>query len=133
MKIFIHTLLLALLVLATKAHDDVCNEEDSNLSACESALADQGAACVACYVDALGGEVPAGCKEGYQFCAGFNRCRDSCGDCVDEVLAVVDCAANNALENCHIDCSSAPAGHLAMTLFSVVGAMVALPFILLVL
>jgi len=106
MKISIHVLLLALVVITTKADDSVCDGETSNLSACELALVDQGAACVACYINALGDEEPATCQEGAdRFCAGFVPCMDDCGNCVDEVYALLDCVANDAFgESCNIDC-----------------------------
>jgi len=129
MKIFINALLLALLVLATKA-DDVCDGENNNFFSCLANLDDQGTACSACYVSAFPTELPGSCQEGEdQFCPAFDTCKDSCGDCVDEVFALLDCLADDTFGNCNIDCSAAPVGHLVMPLFSVVGAMVTLSFI----
>ena len=152
MKIFIHVLLLALLVLATKAVDDsACAGELSNLLACQVDLPNP-VACFTCYDSALGEEDPESCQDGEdQFCQAFEPCKDSCGNCVDEVYAVVGCAGDEYFgASCNIDCqggtggvagvtdgtggtrstgSAAPAGHLVMPLFSVMGAMVALTFI----
>ena len=145
MKIVVHVLLLALLVLATKAEDfpPQCEELVNDLAFCVIALEDGGDACLECYGNAFPAVFPGSCQEGEDvFCAGFAPCKDSCGNCVDDVYTFLDCVADDSFGNCNIDCegitggtgeggtgSAAPAGHLVTTVFSVMGAMVTLSFI----
>jgi len=153
MKIFIKALLLALLVLATKADDAIpsqCLSDFQAVVGCVAGLENQGENCLECVGNAFPEEVST-CEAGKaEYCSNFNSCSDTCGDCIDEVNDYVSCVGEDFLgSSCTLDCSAAPAGpdgtggtgsngstdsatpvgHLVMPLFSVVGAMVTLSFI----